>query len=42
MRVVDEDYGPGVDVFIGPKPRKFNAKAPRELKLPEPITTCDD
>lgn len=41
VRVVEDDFGPGLDVFMGKQPNKFNAKAPRELELPEPIVTCD-
>lgn len=41
IRHTDEDYGPGVDVFIGESIGKLNPKAPRAVKLPEPITSCD-
>lgn len=39
--VVDEDYGPGIDVFIGDKFTKLRAKAPQKITLPRPETTCD-
>lgn len=41
VRVIDDDLGPGLDVYMGKNPRKFNKKAPREVELPEPIVTCD-
>lgn len=36
----DEEYGPGVDVFIGKRLGKLNRKAPRRIKLREPVITC--
>lgn len=38
--VVDEGYGPGIDVFIGDKFTKLKASAPTKVNLPEPETTC--
>jgi hypothetical protein len=38
--VTDQEYGPGVDVFIGDKFGGLNKEAPRRLKLPEPDVTC--
>lgn len=40
VTVVDEDYGPGVDVFIGDKFNKLAKSAPRKVKLPEPEVSC--
>jgi len=39
--VVDEDYGPGIDVFIGDKFTKLKASAPTKVNLPKPQTTCN-
>lgn len=36
----DEEYGPGVDVFIGKRLGKFDRKAPRRIKLRDPVVTC--
>ena len=36
----DEDLGPGVDVVIGDKFKRLDAKAPKRLPLPEPVVTC--
>ena len=36
----DEDYGPGVDAFIGSEQRRLNGKAPRKIKLDAPDETC--
>jgi hypothetical protein len=38
--VVDEDYGPGVDVFIGDRFKGLAKNAPQRERLSEPITTC--
>lgn len=38
--VVDEAYGPGVDVFIGDKFHKLDKAAPKSIKLAEPKVTC--
>lgn len=38
--VIDEDYGPGIDVFIGDKFIKLKASAPTKVSLPKPQTTC--
>lgn len=38
--VVDEDYGPGVDVFIGDRFKGLAKNAPKRERLSEPITTC--
>ncbi len=39
--VTDEDYGPGVDVFIGDKFGGLDPKAPRRLALDESKTVCE-
>lgn len=42
--VIDDEKdlkGPGVNVIIGDKFRKLKAGAPRQIKLPEPVTTCE-
>jgi hypothetical protein len=39
--VVDEDYGPGIDVFIGDKFTKLKSSAPGKMNLPKPQTTCN-
>jgi hypothetical protein len=36
----DDDLGPGVDVVIGDKFRRLDAKAPKRLPLPKPVVTC--
>lgn len=38
--VVDEDYGPGVDVFIGDRLKGLVKNPPRRERLSEPITSC--
>ncbi|MCZ4499253.1 MAG: LytR family transcriptional regulator [Marmoricola sp.] len=38
--VVEETYGPGVDVFIGDKFHKLDPDAPTTIKLAEPKVTC--
>lgn len=38
--VVDEDYGPGIDVFIGDEFTKLKASAPTKVNLPNPQTSC--
>lgn len=38
--VVDEDYGPGIDVFIGDKFSRLKVNAPTKVSLPEPETIC--
>lgn len=38
--VVDEDYGPGIDVFIGDKFTALKSSAPSKITLPEPVTSC--
>ncbi len=38
--VVDEDYGPGIDVFIGDKFKALKTQAPSQIRLPEPVATC--
>lgn len=35
-----EEYGPGVDVFVGAKQRGLVDKAPRKIKLDTPEKTC--
>ncbi len=41
VQVVEEEYGPGLDLFVGPGNRKFTPKAPKRIALPEPIERCD-
>lgn len=41
VEVVEEEYGPGLDLFVGPGNRKFTPKAPKKIALPEPIERCD-
>ncbi len=37
----DEEYGPGVDVFVGDKfKQQLDPTAPRRLPLPAPVTGC--
>jgi hypothetical protein len=36
----DEDFGPGVDVFIGKRLPKPNKKAAKTIRLKEPTTSC--
>lgn len=36
----DEDYGPGIDVFIGDRFGGLDKRAPKRLALPEPKVTC--
>jgi hypothetical protein len=38
----DEELGPGVDVVIGDRFKGLNAKAPKNVELPKPETTCDN
>ncbi len=38
--VVDEDYGPGIDVFIGDKFSALKSSAPTKVSLPKPQATC--
>jgi hypothetical protein len=40
VEVTDEDLGPGIDVFVGPKQRGLNPHAPTRVKLAHPIETC--
>lgn len=40
VRETEETYGPGVDVFVGSRQRTLNQKAPRKIKLDEPVETC--
>lgn len=40
VEVTDESFGPGIDVFVGKKLRKLDAKAPHRLKLATPVTSC--
>lgn len=41
VEVVEEEHGPGLDLFVGPGSRKFTPKAPKRIALPEPIERCD-
>lgn len=41
VEVVSDEYGPGVDVFVGRKKHVYDTKAPRQLKLADPIVRCD-
>lgn len=36
----DESFGPGIDVYVGPKFRHLAAHAPHKMKLPTPKVTC--
>lgn len=40
VQQTDEDYGPGVDVFVGSKQGRLRATAPRKIKLDTPAETC--
>lgn len=40
IKVVDQDLGPGINVYVGPRMRHLNRKAPKRLKLPQPKETC--
>lgn len=40
--VADDEYGPGVDVMLGPRFKKLRKPAPKSLKLDEPIRRCVD
>jgi hypothetical protein len=40
VEVTDEDLGPGVDVFVGPKQRGLDPTAPKRVKLAHPIESC--
>jgi hypothetical protein len=37
----DDDLGPGVDVVIGDKFKRLDPKAPKRLRLPKPVVTCN-
>lgn len=41
VEVVEEEYGPGLDLFVGPGSRTFTPKAPKRIALPKPIERCD-
>jgi hypothetical protein len=36
----DADLGPGIDVIVGNKFRGLDKKAPTQIRLPKPISTC--
>lgn len=36
----DEEYGPGIDVFIGKQMGRFAKKAPRQMRLKDPVRSC--
>jgi hypothetical protein len=38
----DDEYGPGVDVMLGPDFKKLRKPGPKALKLDEPIRSCVD
>lgn len=40
IKVVDQELGPGINVYIGPRLRHLNRSAPKRLKLPQPKETC--
>ncbi len=40
VRYSTTDYGPGVDVFVGPHQHHPDQHAPKRIKLDHPITTC--
>lgn len=41
IEVTSEEYGPGIDVFVGKDQKPFRKKAPRTLELESPITSCE-
>jgi hypothetical protein len=40
IEVTEEDLGPGVDVFVGPKQRSLDPKAPNRVKLARAVESC--
>lgn len=38
----EDEYGPGVDVVLGPKFKNLRKTSPRSIKLDEPIRSCVD
>lgn len=42
VEVVPDDLGPGVDVLVGDRPVTVAPKAPRRIKLDEPVENCID
>ncbi len=38
----NDEYGPGVDVILGPKFKKLRKAGPKSLKLDTPIRSCVD
>ena len=36
----DQEMGPGIDVYVGPKLGYLNPKVYKRMKLPKPIETC--
>ena len=42
VRLVPEDLGPGVDVIVGDRFDRVDPKAPRRIKLDQPVEKCID
>lgn len=40
IEVTETDLGPGIDVLVGNKFRGLDRKAPQQVRLPKPISTC--
>lgn len=40
IKVVDQELGPGINVYVGPRMRSLHRLAPKRLKLPQPKETC--
>jgi hypothetical protein len=40
IEVTDTDLGPGIDVLVGDKFEGLNPKAPKRIKLADPVETC--
>lgn len=40
VEVTETDLGPGVDVLVGDRFRGLDPKAPRRIKLADPVETC--
>ena len=40
IEVTETDLGPGIDVLVGNKFQGLNPRAPKRIKLPDPVETC--
>ena len=40
MEVTETDLGPGVDVLVGNRFKGLDQKAPKRIRLPQPVETC--